>query len=92
MHPNLEDALAPQCASNPTAGRRAEHLSPPSASGPWAVVRQVLTHGSRYLETRIAPFGPYPLHEHGAPAIALLLRGALEVTYASGHRLAGDAR
>src|SRR5215218_9854933 len=92
MYPNLEDALAPQRASNPTAGRRAERSSSPSASGPWAVVRQVLTHSSRYIETRIVPFGPYPLHEHEAPGIALLLRGALEVTYVSGHRLAGDAR
>jgi AraC family transcriptional regulator len=93
MHPNPEDALAPQSASDPNGIRRAERLSaPPSGSGPWTVVRQVRTQGSRYVETRIAPFGPHPLHAHGAPAIALLVRGALEVTYASGHRLAGDAR
>lgn len=64
----------------------------PSGRGAWTVVRQVRTPGSRFLDTRVAPFGPHPMHSHAAPAIAILLRGALEVTYASGHRLAGDAR
>jgi AraC family transcriptional regulator len=32
------------------------------------------------------------MHAHAAPGVALLLRGALEVTYASGERVAGDAR
>jgi AraC family transcriptional regulator len=72
--------------------RRAERSpAPPSEPEPWTVVRQVRTRGSRYLDTRVAPFGPHPMHAHEAPAIALLLRGALEVTYASGYRLAGDA-
>jgi AraC family transcriptional regulator len=59
---------------------------------PWAVVRQRHTQGSEYLETCVAPFGPYPMHAHAAPGVVLLLHGSLEVTYASGHRVAGDSR
>jgi len=93
MHADREDALAPRSTSDPNDMRRAERSSArPSTSGPWTVVRQLRVRGSWYIETRIAPFGPYPLHEHDAPGIALLLRGTLEVTYASGHRLTGDAR
>jgi AraC family transcriptional regulator len=55
-------------------------------------VRQVHAQGGQYLETCVAPFGPYPMHAHAAPGIALLVRGALDVTFASGHRVAGDAR
>jgi AraC family transcriptional regulator len=71
---------------------QAEALTLPSAADSWSVVRHVRTPGSHCVEARVAPFGPRPMHAHRAPGIALLLRGALEVTYASGHRLAGDAR
>ena len=91
MHPNPEDSSAPQSAPDPIGLRHAERSSAPSKPEPWTVVRQVCTQGSRYLDTRVAPFGPHPMHAHEAPAIALLLRGALEVTYATGYRLAGDA-
>jgi AraC family transcriptional regulator len=92
MHLNSEDSSARQSAPDPNGTRRAERSSaPPSEPEPWTVVRQVRTHGSRYLDTRVAPYGPHPMHAHDAPAIALLLRGALEVTYASGYCLAGDA-
>jgi AraC-like DNA-binding protein len=92
MHPNPEDSSALQSAPDPNGMRRAERVSaPPRVSDPWTVVRQVHTQGSRYLETRVVPFGPHPMHAHEAPAIALLLRGSLEVTYATGHRLTGDA-
>ena len=92
MHPNPQDSSASQRAPDPYGTRRAERSSaPPDEPEPWTVVRQVRTHGRRYLDTRVAPFGPHPMHAHDAPAIALLLRGALEVTYASGYRFAGDA-
>ena len=58
---------------------------------PWIITRQVTAPGVRYTESRFAALTPYPLHEHPAPGIALLLRGAMEMTYASGRRLAGDA-
>jgi AraC family transcriptional regulator len=73
----------------PSAERLAALASGPE---PWSVVRQVQTQGSQYLETHVAPRSPYPMHAHTAPGIALLVRGALEVTYDSGHRVVGDAR
>ena len=91
MHQNTEDSSAPQSAPDPNGMRRGEPASAPSKPEPWTVVRQVRTAGSRYLDTRVEPFGPHPMHVHAAPAIALLLRGALEITYATGYRLAGDA-
>jgi len=92
MHPNPKDALAPPSAPGANRMRGAERLvALASGPEPWSVVRQVHTQGSQYLETHVAPFGPYPMHAHAAPGIALLVRGALEVTYASGHRVSGDA-
>ena len=58
---------------------------------PWSIVRQLSTQGSRYVDTRVSPSGPHAMHRHETPAIALLLHGAVEVTYASGRQLAGDA-
>jgi AraC family transcriptional regulator len=62
-----------------------------SRPAPWTIRRQLAAPGARYTESRFAALTPYPLHEHPAPGIALLLRGAIEMTYASGRRLAGDA-
>ena len=57
----------------------------------WAILRQVDTRVGRYVESRHAAFGRHPSHTHTAPTIALLLQGALEVTFASGRRLVCEA-
>jgi AraC family transcriptional regulator len=92
MHSNRNDALAPPSASDANGRRDAERLTAlANRPEPWSVVRHVRTQGGQYLETYVAPYGRYPMHAHSAPGIALLVRGALEVTYASGRRVAGDA-
>jgi AraC family transcriptional regulator len=66
-------------------------LKQPTRPEPWRIVRQVRSQGGLYLESRHAAFASHPSHFHTTPSIALLLRGALEVTFASGRRLALDA-
>jgi AraC family transcriptional regulator len=57
----------------------------------WTILRQVQTRLGRYVESRHAAFGRHPSHTHTTPTVALLLRGALEVTFASGRRLVCEA-
>jgi AraC family transcriptional regulator len=85
MSLKLEGARASQSASDSPVA------APPSDTEAWTVVRQLRTQGSRYVETHVLPSGPHATHTHETPAIALLLHGAVEVTYASGRRVAGDA-
>ncbi|HEU4628790.1 MAG TPA: AraC family transcriptional regulator [Gemmatimonadaceae bacterium] len=54
-------------------------------------MRQLLARGGRYVESRHAPFASHPSHVHATPTIALLMRGALDVRFASGRRLTVDA-
>jgi AraC family transcriptional regulator len=91
MHPHAEKPLLPRGHSDQIGLRRAERLSQPSPSEPWRVVRQVGAQGGLYLESCHAAFASHPSHFHTTPSIALLLRGALEVTFASGRRLEADA-
>src|SRR5689334_4520802 len=58
---------------------------------PWTIVRQVRAEGGQYVESRHAAFASHPSHVHTTPTIALLLRGALEVRFGYGRRLAADA-
>lgn len=90
MHPNPEGTLDPQGEVDPNGRQRAERL-PPSRAEPWTIVRYVRALGGQYVESRHAAFASHPSHVHTTPTIALLLRGALEVTFASGRRLAVDA-
>ena len=84
--------MAPQGESLVKERRRTDAPAQMSSRvDPWIITRQVAAPGVRYTESRFAALTPYPLHEHPAPGIALLLRGAMEMTYASGRRLAGDA-
>jgi AraC family transcriptional regulator len=64
---------------------------PPSRPEPFTVSRQMAAFGGRFIETRFEGSTPYPLHAHPAPVIALVVRGAIEMSYASGRRLSGDA-
>jgi AraC family transcriptional regulator len=64
---------------------------PASRPESWTIVRQVRARGGRYVESTYAAFGSHPSHHHTTPSIALLLRGALELTFSSGRRLAVDA-
>ncbi|HEX6536245.1 MAG TPA: AraC family transcriptional regulator [Gemmatimonadaceae bacterium] len=93
MHPSPEDVLAPQDEMAPNGVPHAERLSLRSPSRPasWTLVRQVRTRGGQYIESRHAAFGSHPSHTHETPTIALLLRGALEVRFASGRRLSCEA-
>lgn len=93
MHQSPEDALAPQDELDVNGTHHAERLSPPPSRRPepWTIVRQVRTHGGQYIESRHAAFGSHPSHTHAEPTIALLLRGALEVKFASGRRLTCEA-
>jgi AraC-like DNA-binding protein/quercetin dioxygenase-like cupin family protein len=79
MASKSEDAFAPPSGTRP------------SDREPWSVVRELSTRGGRYIETSVLPSGPHPPHTHETPAIGLLLHGAIDVSYASGRRLAGDA-
>jgi AraC family transcriptional regulator len=90
MQPSPRGASPPQDQLNPNGSQRAEHASSPERPEPWTVVRQLCTQGARYVESRHAAFASHPAHVHTAPTIALLLRGALEVRFASGRRLAAD--
>ena len=90
MHSSPEGTLAPQGQVNPNGRHRAERL-PPSLPEPWTIVRHVHARGGQYVESRHAAFASHPSHVHTTPTIALLLRGALEVKFASGRRLAVDA-
>jgi AraC family transcriptional regulator len=83
--------LSPQGELDPGVARRADHRQQASRPEPWRIVRQVRAQGGLYLESRHAAFASHPSHFHSTPSIALLLRGALEVTFASGRRLAVDA-
>jgi AraC family transcriptional regulator len=70
----------------------AERVLAPGQAEPLTIVRQLRARGGQYVDSRHAPFASHPSHWHSAPTIALLLRGALEVTFTSGRHLAADAR
>jgi AraC family transcriptional regulator len=91
MQPSSRGALRPQDDVNPDGRHRAERPSPPDRPEPWTIVRQVRAQGGLYVESRHAAFASHPSHLHTTPSIALLLRGALEVRFASGRRLAVEA-
>jgi len=91
MQPSPRGALPPQEQADPNSRHRAERPSPPDQPEPWTIVRQVRAEGGLYVESRHAAFASHPSHVHTIPTIALLLRGALEVQFASGRRLAVDA-
>jgi AraC family transcriptional regulator len=90
-HPNSEGEVAPHGQVDPDRTLRTGRLSSPGRPEPWAIVRQVRARGGQYVESRHAAYASHPSHLHTTPTIALLLRGALEVTFASGRRLAVDA-
>ena len=83
--------MAPQDQVDPNGRHRDERRSSPNQPESWTIVRQVRARSGRYVESRHAAFASHPLHLHTTPTIALLLRGALEVRFASGRRLAVDA-
>jgi AraC family transcriptional regulator len=88
---NQKEALVPQIQSHPNGMERAEREPQPRRPEPWSIVRQMRAQGGLYLESRHAPFASHPSHFHSTPSIALLLRGTLEMMFASGRRLAVDA-
>jgi AraC family transcriptional regulator len=90
MQPSPRGALSPHDQADPNEGG-VERPSPANELEPWTIVRQVRVRGGQFVESRHAPFASHPSHAHTTPTIALLLRGALEVRFASGRRLAVDA-
>jgi len=91
MQPSPRGALPPQEQADPNSRNRGGRPSPRDQPEPWTIVRQVRAEGGLYVESRHAAFASHPSHVHTIPTIALLLRGALEVQFASGRRLAVDA-
>jgi AraC family transcriptional regulator len=91
MQPSPRDALSSHDQWDPSGTAGAERASPVDRSEPWTIVRQRRADGGLYVESRHAPFASHPSHLRTTPSIALLLRGALEVRFASGRRLAVDA-
>jgi AraC-like DNA-binding protein len=73
------------------SGRNPAGTSSPGSTDRWTIVRHVHAQGGQYVESRHEAFASHPSHVHTTPTIALLLRGALEVKFASGRRLAVDA-
>jgi AraC family transcriptional regulator len=90
MHRKSESGAARQGQADSSGRQRAERL-PPGLSERWTIVRHVRARGGQYVESRHAAFASHPSHVHTTPTIALLLRGALEVSFASGRRLVVDA-
>lgn len=91
MHRNSRGTLDPRARIDPNGRESAER--PPTSSAPerWTIVRHVRARGGQYVESRHEAFASHPSHVHTTPTIALLLRGALELTFASGRRLTVDA-
>jgi len=91
MQPSPRGAFPPQDQVDPNGSHRAERPTPADRPEPWTIVRQLRVEGSQYVESRHAAFASHPSHVHTTPTIALLLRGALEMRFASGRRLEADA-
>jgi len=90
MHSNAKHASALRRRADSNRRPRTERLSP-GRPEPWTIVRHVHAQGGRYVESRHEAFASHPSHVHTTPTVALLLRGALEVEFASGRRLTVDA-
>jgi AraC family transcriptional regulator len=91
MHRNSKGTSDPQGRIDPKWRERDERLPTSSAPEPWTIVRHVRARGGQYVESRHEAFASHPSHVHTTPTIALLLRGALELRFASGRRLTVDA-
>jgi AraC family transcriptional regulator len=90
MHRDSEGTLA-RWGRQDRSERNSAARSWPGSSGRWTIVRDVRAQGGRYIESRHEAFALHPSHVHDTPTIALLLRGALELKFNSGRRLAVDA-
>lgn len=90
MHSNHASTLAWRGQRDP-GGRNGAERSSPGDPGRCTIVRQVRAQGGQYVESRHEAFASHPSHVHTTPTIALLLRGALELKFASGRRLSVDA-
>lgn len=91
MQPSPGGALPPHDQVDANARHGAEHPSRTDRSEPWTIVRQLRAESGQYVESRHSALASHPPHIHATPTIALLLRGTLEVSFASGRRLAADA-
>jgi AraC family transcriptional regulator len=91
VQPSPRGAPRPQDQVNPDERHGAERPLPPERPAPWTIVRQARAYGAHYVETRHAAFASHASHLHTTSTIALLVRGALEVRFASGRRFAVDA-